>query len=278
MRREQLIGPVRVQRVHDEHMGRGGVALGRMVVDAGRAPLQAFERGGKRQRVAADLRAQPVGLVFARPADRHLHQHRRHGRQDRDKQRTGETERAVAPAAEEEAEIREHRDRARNRRGDRHDERVAVLHMRKLMRHHAFHLPGRQGLQEPRRGGDGGVLRVAPGGEGVGLVVAHDIDARHRQVRPLRQPPHHRAKLRRAPFVYFLGAVHGEQHPVRIPPGEGVHAERHDKRDTHAGGTAQQVADGEEQAGQAGEQDRGAGEVRHGRRGSAWQGAPACHM
>ncbi len=101
-----------MQRVDDEQMRRGRVALGGVVVDAGRSPLQAFEGRGERERVAADLRAQLVGLIFARPADRHLHQHGGHGGENRDEQGADEAERAIAPPAEKQAEIRQHRHRA----------------------------------------------------------------------------------------------------------------------------------------------------------------------
>ena len=59
--------------------------------------------------------------------------------------------------------------------------RIAVLHMRQLMRHDAGHLLIAQLLEQPGGGGHRGVLRVAAGGEGVGLRVVDQIDLRHRQ-------------------------------------------------------------------------------------------------
>ena len=55
--------------------GGGLKALRRQVRDPG-------EGRGQRQRVTGNLGAEPVGAVFSRPADRHLHQPCSKGRQN----------------------------------------------------------------------------------------------------------------------------------------------------------------------------------------------------
>ena len=87
----------------------------------------------------ADLGAGTVGLVFARAADRHLHEGRGQRSEDHEEERADDPDIAavVAPSAEKEAEIGEHRDRARDRRGNRHQKRVAVLDVAELVRDHA---------------------------------------------------------------------------------------------------------------------------------------------
>src|SRR3546814_3379861 len=61
-------------------------------------------------------------------------------------------------------EIADHRDRARDGRGDGHDKRVAVLHMAKLMRHHTGQFVAVQNLEQAGGRGDGCMFRIAAGG------------------------------------------------------------------------------------------------------------------
>ena len=51
--------------------------------------------------------------------------------------------------------------------------------------------------EQPGRSAHRGVRRVAAGGEGIGLRVVHDVDARHRQPGALRQLAHDAVVLRR---------------------------------------------------------------------------------
>ena len=97
----------------------------------------------------------------------------------------------VAIAAEEHAELRQHRDRAGDRRGDGHHQRVVVLDVREFMRDHAGEFLAAERLHQPGGHGDGGVLRIAAGGERIGLRIVHQEDARHRQAGASgeRRPP-----------------------------------------------------------------------------------------
>ena len=131
-----------------------------------------------------------------------------------------------------------------------------MLDVRQLVRHHARHFLVGQRLQQAGGGGDRGVLRIAPGGEGVGLGVVHDEHPRHGQIRPPRQLPHHADELRRGRLIHLPRAVHAQDHLVRIPVAEQVHACRHDECDHHSAASAEGKAHGHEQGGHAGEQDR----------------------
>ena len=57
-----------------------------------------------------------------------------------------------------------------------------LLHMAEFMGHDAGDLVAGEHLQQAGGGADGGMLGVAAGGEGIGLRVVGDIDARHGQV------------------------------------------------------------------------------------------------
>ena len=124
-----------------------------------------------------------VGGVFARAADRHLHQHGGDRRHDHHQQRADDAQgrNCCRGAAEEHAELRQHRDRAGDGRGDGHDQRVAIADVGELVRDHAGDLLASTAFEQTGGDGDGGVLRIAAGGEGVGLRIVHQVDARHRQ-------------------------------------------------------------------------------------------------
>ncbi len=203
------------ERVDDEHMCRCRMTLGILVGNMGRSAGDLAKRRGKPQGIAADLRAAPVCGIFASPADCHLHQHGRQRRDDHGDKGTDPTERAVAvaPAAEKESEIAEHRDGAGERRCYRHGQRIAVLDVRQFMRHDAGHFLRRERVQQAGRGGDGGILGIAAGGEGIRLRAVVEIDARHGQAGIGGEIADHAEKLRRAVLVDSLGIV-GRQHHV----------------------------------------------------------------
>ena len=153
------------------------MALGRWVWNTRRAIAYLRQRRGKPFRMTADFGANAVRLIFAATADRHLHERRRHGRQDHD--RKGANYSAAIPvAAEEHREIREHGDRAGDGRCDRHGQRVAVFHVSQLVGHDARKLVFVQDLQNACGRGDGGVFRVAARCKRVRLFILDDVDLR----------------------------------------------------------------------------------------------------
>ena len=146
------------------------------------------------------------------------------------------------------AKLRQHADGAGQGRGDRHGQRVAVAHMRQLVRDDAGDLLLIQALQQAGRHGDGGVLRIAAGGEGVGLRRLHD-DRRAAS-----------AGRRAAPARCTM-AIELRRAGARRPPGRRACAApacRNSSRrrrscparspsDQHAALAADQIADGQEQ-------------------------------
>ena len=84
----------------------------------------------------------------------------------------------------------DHHDRRGERRRHRADQDVAVLHVRQLVREHAFELLVVQDLQDALGGGHGRVLRVPARGERVRRRVRNDVAARLRQAGARRQALH----------------------------------------------------------------------------------------
>ena len=171
-----------MQRIDDEHMCRRGIGVGFRIARCVRHPIDMGERRGQPERSSGDLGTRAVGFKFARATDRHLHQDCGDGRQERNNKHTDQTQR-TPPAAEEEGEVREHRNGAGNRRGDRHRQRVAVLHMTQFMRQYAGQFFVTDVTQKSARHTYRSVLRIATGGERIGLGVVDNANEGHRNLR-----------------------------------------------------------------------------------------------
>ena len=89
--------------------------------------------------------------------------------------------------------------------------------MGKLVRYHAGDFLAAQRFEQARRGGDGGILRIAAGGEGVRLGAVKDVDPRHRQPGARREVADEAVVFGRRLFVDFFCLVHGKDHLVRLP-------------------------------------------------------------
>ena len=100
-------------------------------------------------------------------------------------------------AAEEEAELHDHRGDRGEERGDRHDHHVAVLDVRELVRHDALELGGGEQLHDPRRRADRRALLRLADREGVGHVGVGDGDLRLGQIGLDAEALDHRVQLRR---------------------------------------------------------------------------------
>ena len=72
-----------------------------------------------------------------------------------------------------------------------------MAHVAQLMRHHAGDLLAAEMAQQAGGRGHGGVLGIAAGGEGVGLLLVDDVDARHRQAGALGEVLHDAVELGR---------------------------------------------------------------------------------
>ena len=135
--------------------------------------------------------------------------------------------------------------------------------MGELMAQHAGDLLRRQQAHEAGVDGDGGMLRIAAGGEGVGLIVVDHVDLGHRQAGALGEIAHQGIELRGARLVDLPRAIHGQHHAVGIPIGEEVHRQGDEEGDDHALAPGDEIADGDEDPGEGCEKQHGA-DVGHG--------------
>ena len=182
---------VLVERVGEVEVRRGLVRC----LERVRVGGDLLERAGQGVRVAAEKRARGVGQVLALPRDRELDELRRDGREDGEDDRHDDEDELQRcrrcpccclrlPAAEPRPaheEVGQQRDQPHEHDGDRHDADVVVADVRHLVRDHAFELGLVELVEQAARGGDGRVLGVAAGSEGVRRAVFDDVDLRHRQ-------------------------------------------------------------------------------------------------
>ena len=85
----------------------------------------------------------------------------------------------AAPEAPAQEEVGDQRDHADQDADERREADVVVADVRHLVGDDALELLAVEALEQPARDGDGGVLRVAPGGEGVGRGLVDDVHRRH---------------------------------------------------------------------------------------------------
>jgi hypothetical protein len=206
---EEIVDATARQRIDDEHVRGGRIALGAPVRHLLRSAFDPGKRRGEPHRLAGDARAEMVGGVFAGAADRHLHQHGAQRRQDHHRDRAEDARPAivVAVAAKEHAKLRHHRDSAGDGSGDGHQQRVVISDMREFMRDHAGELLAAELLHQPGGDGDRRVFGIAAGRKGVGLPFIHHEHARHRQASARGKLDDEIEKLGRAVAVDLMGAV-----------------------------------------------------------------------
>ena len=244
-----------MQRIDDEHVRRGGRPLGRMVVDAAGHVLDPLQGRGKRKRIAANLGSDTIGLVLAGSTDRHLHQCCGQRREDHECQCADQAHLPVAAPAEEQGEIGQHRNRAREGRGHGHDQRVAVADVGKLVSNHGGQLFLVECLHEASGDGHGGTIGASASGEGVGLVRLEDVDRRGRHICRRREVSRHISELAVRAFC-GLGAVEVQHQLVGVPPRQQVHDGCNGEGDDRAAGATKEPTDAHKQGGHKGHQKR----------------------
>ena len=230
--------------------------LGARIGDGLRITGDLLQRRGQPQGIAGDPGALPVGGVFPGAGYGHLHQHGGKRGENHHQQSSDEAQRIVAVTpAEEHGEVGQHGNGAGDGRRNGHDEGVAVLDVRQLVGDDPGQLFAGQQPHQP--GGDGHrrMLRIAPGGEGVGLIGMHDVDLGHGQPGARRQLAHQRVELRRGSLVHRLGAIHAQYHLVGVPPRPDVHCAGEHQRHDHAALTTDQIAQSHEQRGERRQQE-----------------------
>ena len=89
---------------------------------------------------------------------------------------------AAAPEREPQEEVGEDRDRPDHHADDEREPDVVVADVRQLVADDALELLAVELLEQAGRDRHGRVLRIAPGGEGVGRGVVDDVDPGHRHV------------------------------------------------------------------------------------------------
>ena len=251
--REQVIVPVGMQWIDDEHVRRSGRPLGRMVVDAAGHVLDPLQGRGKRKRIAANLGSDTIGLVLAGSTDRHLHQCCGQRREDHECQCADQAHLPVAAPAEEQGEIGQHRNRAREGRGDGHDQRVVVADVGKLVGDHGCQLILVESLHEACGDGHGGTIGAPSCGEGVRLIRFKDVNRRGRHICCCCEVGRHIPELA-VRFIGGLSTVQAQDQPVGVPPGQQVHDGGNGQGDERAAGTPEQPTHPHEQSGHKGHQ------------------------
>ena len=250
-----------LERVGDVEVRRGpvGVAQGSGVGgDARQCPREA-------QRVARELHCRGVGQVLATPGHRELHgvggQRREDGEHDGDdgEDRPGLVAARAAPApatahaapeAPAEEEVGDQRDHADQDADQRLEADVVVADVRHLVGDDALQFLAVEALEQPAGHGDGRVLRVAPGGQGVGRLLVEDVHRRHlRQAGGDRHLLDHVVELRRLLVGHAVGATRGEHDLVAgvvadDAPGDGDDAEHAEEADAAGGASDDGIADG----------------------------------
>ena len=122
--------------------------------------------------------------------------------------------------------------------------------MTELVAQHAHDLLAAQMAQQAGVHRHRGMLGAAAGGEGVGLVLVDQVDPRHRQAGALGELLDDLVELGRLGRADLARIAHAQHHRIAVPVSQEVHAQRHDQRDHQAGQAAQQIADGQEKAGE----------------------------
>jgi hypothetical protein len=107
------------------------------------------------------------------------------------------------------------------------------------------------------------VLGIAAGCECVRLRLVDQVDARHRQFGTLGKLLHETIEPGRALRVDFARAVHAQDHRIREPVGEKVHASAEEERDQHSLRSANRSADGAEERHDRGHQQARLQQIAH---------------
>ena len=277
------------RRVRVEHAGHLLGLLQRVLdVEVRRRPVGVAQRPGvggdgverarQAQRVARELDGRGVGEVLAAARDGELHgvgrERREDGQHDGDdgEDRAGLVAARVAaaaaaahpaPEAPAQEEVGDERDHADQDADQRLEADVVVADVRHLVGDDALELLAVEAVEQPARDGDGGVLRVAPGGQGVGRGLVEHVHRRHlRQAGGDRHLLDDVEELRLLGVGHAVGAAHREHHLVAAvvaddAPGDGDDAEHAEQPDAALRAADGGVADGEAQHGQDGDDEPG---------------------
>src|SRR6185369_17833936 len=147
--------------------------------------------------------------------------------------------------------------------GDRADQDVAVVDVPEFVREHALEFLFVEQVQNACGDGDGGVLRVAPGGESVWRVGGDDEKLWHRDAHFLAEAFDNRVHARKFFTRYGLRAISCERNFVREEVGDEVHDAGNDEREEHAVLAAEVAADRHHEKRKRRKKQRGFKSVAH---------------
>ena len=265
MGREEIVHALTREGIDDVHMGHGGVALGGDIDLPSSQGGDLFQRRSQRQRIAGNFGADPVGLIFARAADGHLHQHGCHRREKHHQQGADPAQRVVAviAAAKEQAELGQGRNGAGKGRRNGHGQGIAVADMGQLVGDHGGDLAGIEMTQQAGRDGHGSILGIAAGGKGIGLVGLDQVNRGRRDPRLARENVDHVIELRHPGALDRHGILHAQHQLVGVPVADDIGDQGKSQGDHHAAGAADEIAHGHEQRRERGEQNKGAKRIEH---------------
>ena len=242
--------------VDDEHVGGLGFGLGDdsasgVVVEFAQSRLEPFGVAGHASRAL-------IGHEFSAAADGHLDDSGGHGGEEHE----GEHHDKVRPVAipsttEKHPEIGQHTDRSCDGGGDGANEHVVVFDVAELVGDDRFDLLFAQEVEQTFGDGDGGVMVVPSGGEGIGLVIGEDIECRHRQTSPGGQAVDDPVQTGGGAAVDGVGVVVLEYLLVAVVIGIKVHPRCHHKRDNHPGLACECSPDEDEEERECGEEKIG---------------------
>ncbi len=220
------------------------------------ADLELAEGRGEGEGVAGEAGAGGVGLVLAGAAHGELDEGGRDGAEQHDHDHADDPGALVVVGAadgDEPSEVdKEHHHRGQRAR-HRRDQDVAVVDVAELVADDAAQLALVEQAQNPVRAADGGIARVAPGGEGVRRLRGRDVQPGHRLTRGRRELADHAIELRCLEFADGPGPHRAQGELVAVPVGVGIGAESHQDRDDQAR-AAEDAADGDDERGQPSEE------------------------
>jgi len=100
------------------------------------------------------------------------------------------------------------------------------------------------------------MMRIAPGGKGVGGVGINQKQPRHRDTGRVRELIYNRIEFRRVARIERLCAVGAEHYPIRKPVTAEVHYRGEDKKDRDPAASAEQSTDKHQETGHQTKQER----------------------
>lgn len=250
---------VALEGIDDIERGVGRVGSSR---DGGGASLQ-FEEGiAEAIGSSGEFGAPFVGFKFSSSGDGKLHDHGgERSDEGHDEKPDGISSFSVVRATNSTkdrsnlGELGEHRDGTCDCCDNGHCESVAIFDVGDFVSDNTKDFVWREEVHEPGVDGNGGVGRIATGGERVGAGVVDDIDLGLGDFCALGEDFDHAVQVGSLLRRDFHSAGHFDRKLVAKPVGTDVHDDGDGEGNDHSGGTADGVAHEDKESGEPGEED-----------------------